>query len=1118
VDKKSQRQSQRKRSASNDLLAVFTTLAHFAGNSERDAMRCTKCNLGNRAGRKFCSSCGTVLPVPCDDCGFPNEVGEKYCGGCGRALVSDETAAPDPRRTADSEGDRRPVTVLFCDLVGYTKLSSVLDPEDVHALLERFFALVDTTVDRFGGTIDKHIGDSVMALFGAPLARGNDAERAVRAALEIQASIPDLASDLSLALAVHIGIATGEVIASSVGSRHHRGYTVTGEAANVAARLLEKAASGETLVSDAVYRATGHLISYDPLGSLVLRGVGHPVEVWRVSGTKSSTQKAHALVGRRAELGEIRAILDACVNGTKGTPVLIRGEAGIGKTRLIDEVRSIAVASGMSSTAGFVLDFGTARGHGAVRTVISGLLGLGSATPDDAGRAIDVAIRDGQLQADDAPYLRDLLEMPQPKAAQKLYEAMDAGARTYGKERVVGALVRASANNRPLLVTIEDIHWADQEALSLLAAVTRATGVSQTVLIMTTRLEGDPLDAHWRSTAGGAAVVTIDLSPLSPIDARSIARRFINVSSFADQCVERAGGNPLFLEQLLLGARDLADGRLPASIQSVILARTDLLSGQDRRAIQAASVLGQRLSLPQLRELLHEPGIDCDTLVRNDLLRPMQDGLQFAHALVRDGVYGSLTNARKRELHRAAAAIFFDDSVLRAEHLDRAGDPEAPRAYLTAARKQGILFRQDQGIALAARGLALAVEERDTIQLAMLLGDLQRDAGRGTEALEAYVRALTVASDDVSRYRALLGCAASNRLTAKLDDAFSGLAQAEPLARKSGDDRALAEIHYTRGNLHFARGELVECRSEHELALQAARRGGSPDWQARALSGLADAQYMDCRMASALTHFSSCVDLCEAHDLTRIAVPNRVMMGCCRIYTCEFDRGLDDIRLALQAAVKIGDRHAEMFATQAMGFCLTGAGRYAEADEFVIKGLEQARILKARRYEAGILGQVAEVALSKGQRADALALARTGREISEEVGPGFVGPMLFGLLALLEYSRNDQEAALAAGEALLAQGCVGHNHFWFRRYAIERALLLEDWNEVHHQADALILRMANEPFAYASFVAERAESLAQIGRGQAIDPASEKLKALSMVATSTDMRVDALGVALRKIQ
>src|SRR6202166_3547492 len=176
--------------------------------------------------------------------------------------------------------------LLFCDLVGCTPLSSVLDPEDVHALLQQFFALVDATVDRFGGTIDKHIGDAAMALFGAPLARGNDAERAVRAALEIQASVPALASGLPSVLAVHIGIATGEVVASSVGSQHHRGYTVTGEAANIAARLLEKAVSGETLVSDDVYKATNHVVSYEPLGPLALKGVGHPVEAWRLTGAR----------------------------------------------------------------------------------------------------------------------------------------------------------------------------------------------------------------------------------------------------------------------------------------------------------------------------------------------------------------------------------------------------------------------------------------------------------------------------------------------------------------------------------------------------------------------------------------------------------------------------------------------------------------------------------------------------------------------------------------------------------------------------------------------------------------------------------------------------------------
>jgi predicted ATPase len=187
-----------------------------------------------------------------------------------------------------------------------------------------------------------------------------------------------------------------------------------------------------------------------------------------------------------------------------------------------------------------------------------------------------------RLQPDDALYLRDLLEVPQPEATRGFYEAMDAAARTQGKERVVAELVNASADRQPLLVSVEDIHWADTETLSLLAAITRAAAASRSVLAMTTRLEGDPLDAQWHSAAG-ASLITVDLSPLSPIDALSIARRFIGAESFAAQCVERAGGNPLFLEQLLRSAGDLTDGRLPNSIQNIVLARTDLLSVQDRR-------------------------------------------------------------------------------------------------------------------------------------------------------------------------------------------------------------------------------------------------------------------------------------------------------------------------------------------------------------------------------------------------------------------------------------------------------------------------------------------------------------------------------------------------------
>ena len=354
-------------------------------------------------------------------------------------------------------------------------------------------------------------------------------------------------------------------------------------------------------------------------------------------------------------------------------------------------------------------------------------------------------------------------------------------------------------------------------------------------------------------------------------------------------------------------------------------------------------------------------------------------------------------------------------------------------------------------------------------------------------------------------------------MIARIDDAFLALDEAEPLANALRNDSTLAEIHYLRGNLYFARGNLPACRSEHEQALAASQRADSPQWQARALSGLADALYMDCRMATALRHFAGCVELCDVHGLTRIAASNRVMMGHCRIYTCNFDLGLSDMRLGLETAARIGNRHTEMFANQSLGLCLTAAGRYAEAADVLSKALEQARALKARRYEAVILANCAEVALINGRKAEALTLAREGREISNEASPGFAGPILYGLLALLEDRHADQEVALAAGEALLAQGSVGHNHFWFRRYAIERALLFEDWEAADKHSDALLFRMTDEPLTYSSLVAERGRMLARRGRGEATGDDEDALRATLAAASAVGMRVNALGDALRRI-
>jgi class 3 adenylate cyclase/tetratricopeptide (TPR) repeat protein len=1072
---------------------------------------CARCQSENKEGRKFCASCGAALARPCEECGYGNDASDRFCGGCGRALSQSEPAIAGIR--AGGEGDRRPVAVMFCDIVGYTQLSSKLDPEEVHALLERFFAVVDAAVDRYGGVIDKHIGDAAMALFGAPRAHGDDALRAVRAALDIQTAVTETLAAASGPLAVHVGLAMGEVVASTVGSDRHRGYTVTGEAANVAARLLDLAGAGETVVSEEVYLATSHAADYEPLGAQVVKGLQSAVQVWRLTGMKRGAPASAPLIGRRAELEQCRAVLSATSEGASGAVVVVRGEPGIGKTRLVEEVQSIAMSMGFARHMGWVLDFGTERGHGAVRTIVAGLLGLGR---DASLGDVEIAVVAAKPMGDDSLYLRDLLEIPQREDDRSLYESIDRAARTRAKERVLVDLIEAAARANPLLVTVEDVHWADPETLVLLASLARATTRSRTAVVMTTRIGADPRDAGWRAAAGDGLQLTIDLSPLAPAESERIARSFPAAEGFAAKCVERAGGNPLFLEQLLRTAGDLVDGKLPSTIQSVVLARTDLLAPNDKRAIEAASVLGQLFALANLRALIDDPRYACDALLRNALLRPVADGVQFVHALVREGVYASLTRARRRQLHKSAAEAFLNDPVLRAQHLDFAEDPRAPQAYLEASRAQESLFRLDQASDLALRGLAIAIVPRDRITLALQVGNLQLDAGRGEDALEAYEIALASGAADADRLRALIGCAAANRLLAKIDDAFAALSDAEPAARAGGDSRALAEIHYLRGNLHFARGEIEVCRNEHASALDVALRLDSPEWRARALSGLADAQYMDCRMATALRHFSECVELCDAAGLARIAIPNRVMMGHCRIYICDFDAALDDMRRALETARRIGNSHAEMFALQSTGLCLTAAGRHGETVDIEAAALEQARRLKARRYEAIILAVCAERALVAGQRAEALSLARAGLEASEETSPGFVGPILFGLLAIVEPSPAGQEAAISAGESLLAKGAVGHNHFWFRRYAIERALCGRDWDAADRHAEALLKRTEPEPLSYSSYLIRRGQLLARMGRGGASESDSRELSELCSSAAAVGLRTDALGEAMRQ--
>ncbi len=1085
-------------------------------------MRCDVCGTENRAERRFCSGCGSALSRACAHCGFINRPDEKFCGGCGAAMqIAPATPSsrqepvlhsPEPvRHSAEREerpadGERRPITVLFADLAGFTKLSGELDPEVMHGLLGRYFATVDGIVARWGGTIDKHIGDAVMGLFGAPVAHGDDALRAVRAAGEIQAAVPSLASEAGRPLGVHIGIATGEVMASGLGSDQHRAYTVIGPSVNLAARLLGVAGSGETVVDQAVYEQARRHARFEAIDHVRAKGIEGEFRAWKLADVAPEAEPAEpALVGRALEVAQLCALLDSCLARRTGGTACIRGEPGIGKSRLLREVRRIAAERGFVTHTALVLDFGTARGRDPIRAIVSSVLGLPPGADETVKRkAVDQETCGGAFR----PFLFDLLDLPQPDGERATYEAMDNAARQRGRAAALHGVLETAAARAPLLVSIEDVHWADPQTLAYVAEMTRAAGALPMVVLLTSRLEGDPLGAAWRAGIQGSPLVTLDLGPLGADDSLALAQNLPSTpSGIAQKCIERAAGNPLFLEQLLHAAHE-RDERLPMSLHSLVLSRVDHLPERDRLALRAAAVIGQRFELPLLRHLAQWPDYDCAGLVAHFLVRPDGDAFLFAHALIRDGVYASLTHARRAELHRTAAAWYADrDPVLQAEHLDRAGAPEAPAAYLRVARAEMAAFHLEPALSLAERGIALAQAPADIFGLQSLKSEVLRELGEGGPATVAARAALAAAQEPSDRCQAWLAAAAGLRLTADIDAALDALAQAEPLARDGGLDHELAELHYLRGNLHFTKGRIGACRSEHEAAYAHARTLGDPAWEARVLSGLADADYAEGRMRTAHERFTRCVTLCEAHGLTRIAIANRCMIGNCLVYLNDYEGAVGVIETGLHAARQIQSRHAEMFALECLGLTLCSRGHYDEALSPLIRSLELASGLGARRYEAVILFCLADSQRGLHQLEEARANIDRALGLARETGMAFCGPIALGLKAWIGSDAAEAARCRAEAKALLSADAVSHCHFAYHRYGIEAGIEQAAWSRVEQHADALERFTASEPLPHVQFVVARARLLAGLARSPTDASLREELAALQAEFRRLDWRV-----------
>lgn len=1016
-------------------------------------------------------------------------------------VASEDSAVPERTEAATSlaawerhPGERKPATILFADITGSTALTEKLDAEETHDLLNGATQHMCDAVKRHRGTLCRFMGDGVMAMFGAPIASERHAIDACEAALEMQTAVESYGKDVETkfgsGLRIRVGLHSGEIVVVTVGEGDNVEYDASGPTVPIAARMEQAAKPGEVYLTAATNSLAAHAAETEALQPVSVKGISQPIPVFALRRVRPAEEvrpdtPQTPFVGRRAELNQFSGMLDTCLSDGRGQTVYVRGESGIGKTRLVGECERLALERGFSCHRGLVLPFGVGKGQDAIRSLVRSLLQVAPQSgKEERQRAAEIAIGNGTVNADRRVFLNDLLDLPQPMELRTLYNAMENATRNEGKQKTVSELLRAESDRKPVFVVIEDVHWGEPITLAHLATLTSTVADCPALLVMTSRVDGDPLDQNWRANTGGSPLVTIDLGPLRKDESIALISKYIDSTNpMAQACLERAAGNPLFLEQLLQTAKEGSAVSLPDSIQSLVLARIDRLAPEHKRALQAASVIGQRFTLDALRFLLQVDDYQCRVLVDHNLVRSEGAGYLFAHALIQEGVYGSILKSQRRALHLRCAEWFADhDSTLYAEHLGHAGDPKAAEAYLAAAKDQAGQERLVRAVKLTERGLSFEPVQSIRHQLRCFQGELLHDLNDAEASINVYREALEAAGDDFERCDAWMGIAAGLRVKTDYHRALELLEKAEPIAIRHGLNQQLSRLHHLRGNLYFPLGRTDACHAGHQRALEFARAAGSVEDEARALGGLGDAEYARGRMRSSYESLEKCVEMCRQHGLGRIEVANQSQMANCMVFFENAQKTMEFAMEAVEAAVKVGHRRAEMNAVAALyNSCYELADSRAMRTH-AERGLSLAEALGARTWISSWLLDCGLARYLSGDSAGAEALILKASE--NEAALVFVGGWLWGSLALVTDDPRTRARALAEGERRLKEGTIGSGYLIFYRYAMEACLNCSAWEDAIRYAQALEDFTRPEPLPPSDLYIARGRALAAFGQGK----------------------------------
>jgi class 3 adenylate cyclase len=629
------------------------------------------------------------MPI-CRACGQDNPEVARFCLACGASLSVEEAPGVE----------RRIVTVIFVDLVGFTARAERLDPEEVQAVLTPYHERVRREIESFGGVVEKFIGDAVMGLFGAPLAHGDDAERAVRAALVVRDSVGELAGgDLQIRIAVN----TGEAVVS-LGARPAFGESmVTGDVVNTASRLQAAAPVNGIVVGDETYRETRGVIEYEATDPVVAKGKEHPVEAWiavrALTGVGERPLTGTTVVGRDSELSILRTFWERAASEQQPHLVSIFGPAGVGKSTIAAEFARIATEGGARAVRGRSLPY---RESGTYGSVASQLMQLADVFESDSPEVVA-----DKLRRRTAELLANGDADPDVVAGHLgVIVGIDAGSEAADRDALFSSarqFLEGAAREQPTVLVFEDIHWADANMLDLIEAL--ATRVRGLPLLLLTLSRPELHDTRTGWANGISAYTALTLAPLGERHARELAVRRLGDTERVDEVIRVAEGNPLFIEQLAATIDETDSGTLPTSVRALVAARLDALPRAERALLIDASVVGKVVWEGALRAVSPANGDVTrllEDLERRDLVRREQasmiEGEQqfaFTHVLIRDVAYDLLPRADRARRH-GLVAEFFESSTgasrekigALARHWRNAGDHERAVKQLVRAADQ----------------------------------------------------------------------------------------------------------------------------------------------------------------------------------------------------------------------------------------------------------------------------------------------------------------------------------------------------------------------------------------------------------------------------------------------